>query len=118
MQRLGPCYDGVGQWSIQRGVGQILLTGEEPHKRPAPLRAVVADGATQHRIAGFEGIEDRALRHGAFDMELHLALNARQCPQMGRQHNADHGSVWTSTDNTGGRSRTRGVQLSPALAEP
>ena len=27
-------------------------------------------------------------------------------------------SVWTSTDKTGGRSRTIGVQLSPASADP
>ncbi len=28
-----------------------------------------------------------------------------------------HGSVWTSTESTGGRSRTIGAQLSPASAE-
>src|SRR5262247_1344480 len=45
-ERLSPCCNGVGQWGVGRGVGQVLLTGEEPHERPAPLRDVVADGAT------------------------------------------------------------------------
>src|SRR5262249_57786111 len=103
---------------IRRGVGQILLAGEEPHERAAPLRDVVADRAAQHRTAGFEGVEDRTQRRRTLDIEPYLAVNACECSQMGRQHDADHGSVWTSTDNTGGRSRTMGAQLSPASADP
>ena len=33
--------------------------------------------------------------------------------QMRREYDTDHGSVCTSTDRTGGRSRTIGVQLNP-----
>ena len=98
-------------------VGQILLAGEEPHERPALLRDVVADRPAQHRIAGLERVEDRALRGRTLDVELHLAVDARQRPQMRREHDSDHGSVWTSTDSTAGRSRTMGAQLSPASAE-
>ena len=81
------------------------------------LRDVVADRPAQHRIAGLERVEDRALRDRALDLELHLAVDARQRPQMRREHDSDHGSVWTSTESTAGRSRTMGAQLSPASAD-
>src|ERR1700730_16187169 len=96
---------------------QILLAGEEPHERSALLRDVVADRPAQHRIAGLERVEDRALRGPAPDLGLHLAADLRQRPQMLREHHSDHGSVWTSTDTTAGRSRTMGAQLSPASAD-
>src|SRR5262249_51668479 len=117
-QRLGPCRDGVGQRGIRRCVGQILLTGEEPHERSALVWNVVADRPAPDGIAGFEGVEDGALRHRPLDVQLHLSIDACERPQMGRKYDANHGSVWTSTDNTGGRSRTMGAQLSPASAEP
>src|SRR6266851_403514 len=53
----------------------------------------------------------------ALNVELHLAADARQSPQMWREYDSDHGSVWTSTESTAGRSRTMGAQLSPASAE-
>ena len=40
-----------------------------------------------------------------------------QFPQMEGKRDPDHGSVWTSTETTAGRSRTMGAQLSPALAD-
>src|SRR5204863_320559 len=46
-----------------------------------------------------------------------LSRDFRQRPQVRRQHDANHGSVWTSTDSTAGRSRTIGVQPSPPSAE-
>ena len=82
-KRLGPYHDGVGQRGIRRCVGQILLTGEEPHERSALLRDVVADCPAQHRIAGFEGVENRALRRRTLDVQLHLAVDACQCPHWG-----------------------------------
>src|SRR5216117_4082310 len=63
---LCPRRDRVGQRGIRRFVGHILLAGEEPHERPAPLRDVVADSPAQHRIAGLERVEDRALRDRTF----------------------------------------------------
>ncbi len=98
-------------------VGQILLAGEEAHERPAFQRHVVADRTAQHRIACLEGVEDRALRDLPLDLERHLALDVRELAQMWRQHDADHGNVCTSTDSTGGRSRTIGAQVSPASAD-
>src|SRR2546426_4003600 len=97
-------------------MGQILLAGEEPHERPAPLRDVVADGPAQHRIAGLERVEDRALRDRTFDVDLHLAVDARQLPQMWRGHDAGHGSVWASTGSTTRRTRATGGPPAPASA--
>ena len=68
-------------------------------------------------IAGFERVEDRALRDSTLDLKFHFAADVRQRPQMWRQFDADHGSVCTSTESTAGRSRTMGAQLSPASAE-
>ena len=76
-QRLGARRDRGGQRRVRRVVGQILLAGEEPHERPALLRDVIADRAAQHRIAGLERVEHRALRRPAVDVELHLAVDAR-----------------------------------------
>src|SRR5215472_7167377 len=78
---------------------------------------MVADCAAQHRIASLERVDDRALRDWTIDLELHLALNAGQTSQMRRKHDANHGSVWTSTDSTAGRSRAMGAQVSPASAD-
>jgi hypothetical protein len=98
-------------------VGEILLAGEEPQERSALPGDVVADRSAQHRIADLERVQDRALRDRPLDVHLHLAADMRERPQMGREHHPDHGSVWTSTDTTAGRSRTMGAQLSPASAE-
>ena len=116
-KRLSPGRDRFGQWGVRRLMGQILLAGEEPQERPALLGDLVADRPAQHGIAGLERVEDRALRHLTFDVELHLAADARQHPQMIRKHHSDHGSVWTSTDSTAGRYRTMGAQVSPASAD-
>src|SRR5579885_1844638 len=98
-------------------MGQILGAGEKPQERPPLLRDVVADRAAQHRIAGLERVENRTLRDLAFYIQPYLAAHARQRSQMRREDDADHGSVWTSTESTAGRSRTMGVQLSPASAD-
>jgi hypothetical protein len=107
----------LGQRRVRRVMGEILLAREEPHVRPALLRHVIADRPAQHRIARLKSVEDRALRHLALDLELHLAADVRQRSQMCREHDSDHGSVWTSTEYTAGRSRTIGAQLSPASAD-
>src|SRR5260370_1000255 len=96
---------------------QILIASVKRQHRPAVVRDVVADRPAQHRIAGLERVEDRARSGRALDVELHLGADLRQRPQMIRQHHSNHGSVWTSTEATAGRSRTMGVQLSPASAD-
>ena len=49
--------------------------------------------------------------------EAHLAVDVRQLAQMCREHDANHGSVCTSTESTAGRSRTIAFHVSPASAE-
>jgi len=77
---LRPGCDRIGQWVVRGLMGQILLAGEEPQKRPALVRDVIADGAAQHGIAGLKRIEHRALRDRTRDVELDFAANVRQCP--------------------------------------
>ena len=79
---------------------------------------MIADGAAQHRIAGFQRVEDGARRDRANDGKVYLAVDARQDAQMIREDDVDHGSACTSTDSTEGRSRTIGSHRSPPLAEP
>jgi hypothetical protein len=109
--------DSFGQRSLGRFMGKVLPGSEEPDKRPALMGDVVADRPAQHRIAGLERVEDRALRYGPSHLELDLAVDTRQAPQNGWQHDSDHGSICTSIESTGGRSRTMGAQLFPASAE-
>ena len=106
--------DSVGKWRVRRFVGQVLIAGEEPDERPTPVRTVVTDRAAQHWIAGLESVEDRSLRRRPLDVEAYLARDLRERAQMRWQDDADHESVCTSTESTGGRSRTIGAQLSPA----
>ena len=114
---LGSRGDGVGQRGVGLLVRQILAAGEEAQERAALLRDVIADRAAQHRVTGFERVEDGALRELPSDLEFDFAVDVRQSSQMWREDNADHASVWTSTESTGGRSRTIGAQLSPASAD-
>src|SRR5438132_240970 len=116
-KRLRAGHDRIGQQGIRGLKRQILLAGEVSHVGPALQGDMVADRALQHRILRLECVENRALRDLAFDLDFHLARGLRERSQMRGQHHADHGSVWTSTESTAGRSRTMGVQESPALAD-
>src|SRR5438309_5533744 len=112
-----PGGDFVRQWCIRRLVREILLAREEPYERAALPSRVVTYGASQHRIGALHCIEDGALRHRALHVERDLVADVRERPQMMRKHDADHRSVCTSTESTGGRSRTIGAQVSPASAD-
>src|ERR1700688_2085961 len=107
----------MGQRRVRQFVGQILLAGIEPHERSALLRDMIADRPAQHGIAGLEGVKDRSERGLPHDLDLHLAVDMGQRSQVCRELDPNHGSVWTSTDNTAGRSRTIGAQLSPSSAD-
>ena len=97
---------------------KILLAGEEPHERPALLRDVVADRPAQHRIAGLERVEDRALRdRSPSTSRVTSPLTPASVRRCAGSSTLNHGSVWTSTESTAGRSRTMGAQLSPASAD-
>ena len=121
-ERLGPARHGLRQRRIGGVQRQILLAREEAQKGPPLLRRVVADGTAQHGVCGLQCIEHGAngRRAGGFNPNL-VSRNAGQRSQVRGEFDADldgtHASVCTSTDSTGGRSRTIAVQLSPASAE-
>src|SRR5215469_5563046 len=114
---LGASSDRIGQRDVGVFMGQVLLAGEEPDERPARAAVVVADGAAEHRIALLQRVQDGALGDLARHVQLHFAVDMRERAQVSGEDHPDHGSVWTSTDSTAGRSRTIGAQLSPASAE-
>src|SRR6266480_3781727 len=62
-----PEGDVIRQWRVRRLVRQIQLAREEPYERATFPSRVVTDGAPQHRIAGLQCVEHRALRYVAFD---------------------------------------------------
>ncbi len=105
------------QRGVRRFMGQVLSAGEKSHERSPLLRDLIADGPAEHRIPGFEGIENRALRDRTLDLEPYLTLDPREFFELRRERHPDHGRVWTSTESTAGRSRTMGIQLSPASLE-
>ena len=88
-ERLLPRHDRIGQWSIRRLMGQILLAGEETQERPALLRDLVADRPAQHRIAGFERVEDRSQRDRAVELEFYFAADVCQRSEMLREYDSD-----------------------------
>jgi len=71
-------------------VGEVQLAGEEAQERAALLRDLIADGATQHGIAGFERVEHRALRDRTFDFERYLGAGVGQGSEVGWEDEADH----------------------------
>jgi len=54
---------------------------------------VVANCPAQHRVPGFEGVEDGTLRDRTLNVELDLGTHMRQRSQMLRKYDADHVSV-------------------------
>src|SRR5258707_244059 len=111
--------DLLRQWRVRRVVRQIPRAREEAQERPALRRDMVANRPAQHRIPCLECVEYRRARERmAADIERDLAADLRQRLQVRPQHDADHGSACASTDNTAGRSRTMGAQLSPPSVDP
>ncbi len=116
-KRLLPRRNLVGQRRIGQLMRQILLAREESQKRPPLLRDLIPDRPPQHGITSLKRIKHRSLRDRTIDLKLDFAAGVGQRSQMLREYDPDHGSVCTSTDNTPGKSRTIGAQLSPASAE-
>ena len=98
-------------------MGKILTTGEEPQKGPTLLGDVIADRTAQHRVADFKRVDDRTLGGQTLNVKLDLSVDVRESPEMRRELNSDHGSVWTSMESTAGKSRTMGIHVSPASAD-
>src|SRR5438105_9085837 len=107
----------LGQWTVRRVERQVLLACEEPHQRAPLSSGLVPDRAAKNREARFERVEDRRRRDLTLDLELHLAFDLGEIPQMRREDDTNHFRVCTSTESTAGKSRTMGLQLSPASAD-
>src|SRR5262252_10319852 len=98
-------------------MGEVFRACEEADEGTALPRDVVADRSPQDRIVLLQSVEDRPSRGGGGHIHPDLPRDLRQRAQMRRQDHPDHARVWTSTENTDGRSRTIGAQLSPPSAE-
>ena len=96
---------------------EILLTGEEPNKGPPSPGRRVANRPAQHRIRGFQCIQQTLLGGRSVYVQLDLPPGSRERREMLRQDDTDHGNACTSTDRTLGRSRTIGFHVSPASGE-
>jgi hypothetical protein len=70
----------------------VFVAGKEPEECAPLLRGMVADRASEHRVAGFERVKNRPLRRRAFDGNPDLAVDAGQRSQMERQDDANHGN--------------------------
>lgn len=116
-QRLGARGYRAGQRFVGRSMREIALAGEKSYERPALVGRLIANRSAQHGVPGFERIEHRTLRRIACNFEFDLAFVTHERTQMSGQHDADQGSVWTSTESTAGRSCTIGVHVSPASGE-
>lgn len=116
-ERLKPLRDGVGKRPVGIVMRQISLAGKKTQKGAAALRAMIANSASEDWIGVFERVEHGALRDRTNDLKCHLAGDMGVHPEVRWQHDADHVNVWTSTESTGGRSRTIAVHVSPASAE-
>jgi hypothetical protein len=69
----------------------VFAAGEEPDEWPALLRAVITDGAMQHRISAFERVDDFSRGSHSIEIQLHFIADAGECAQMMWEYNADHG---------------------------
>ena len=107
-----------GFWRLVR---DVFLAREEPNEWTPFQCAVIANRPAQNRIARFQRVEDGADRHRLANFKLNFALDSRQVPQViwkdDTYHPVAYRSVWTSTDNTAGKSRTIGFQELPLSAD-
>ena len=82
--------DGGGERRVGRLMRNVFVAGEESQKCTPLLRAVFANRAAEHRVAGFERVENRPLRRLAFDGDLDFAVDAGERSQMERKDDANH----------------------------
>ena len=125
-RRFGVPLIDLGTVRLPRLIGQghaadLILTGRAVGAAEALgmglVNRVVADGTAEIGMARFDGIESGAQSNRSIHLQLNLAVYARKRAQMIGQEDADHGSVWASTERTAGRSRTSAVHVSPLSGE-
>lgn len=97
---------------------EILFAGEKAKEGPTLPGLMIAYRSSQHGIASLEGVEDCARGNGRRHFQCDFAVCMGETAEMEWKDDAYHANVCTSTDNTAGKSRTIGFQLSPASADP
>ncbi len=112
-----PLHDGFGQRGFGRVVRKVFPAGKKTDEGPALASGMVTDCALQDRVAHLEAVEHCAKGGRTLQFQLDLAAYPGQGAQVMGNHDPDHGSVWTSTDSTAGRSRTIAFQVSPESLE-
>jgi hypothetical protein len=83
--------DGVGEGGVGGFVRKIFGTGEEAKERAALLGDMVANGAAEHGVGGFEGVESGAEGDGRLDVEFDFAGDFGEIAEMRRKDDANHG---------------------------
>lgn len=81
-ERLGAGSDLLGKRRVQGLMGNVFFAGEEAQERAALLGDVVADGAAEHGITGFEGIQNGAGRDLACNVQLNVTFDLSESAQM------------------------------------
>jgi hypothetical protein len=76
--------------------GEVFRAGEKAEEGPALQRDVIADRAAEHRVAGFESVQDGTLGDRTCDFEMNLAANVSECAEMSGERYTDHGDEFTS----------------------
>ena len=71
-------------------MGEIFLAGKETNQCAALFGGLVADGAGEHGIFRFEGVEEGVLGDGGFYVELNFAADVGQGAEMLGEDDADH----------------------------
>jgi hypothetical protein len=82
--------DRLRQRRIGRFMREVFFTREEAQEGAALERAVIANGALQHRVPGLERIEHGFLRDRRRNLKFNLAADVRQRSEMVGKNYADH----------------------------
>ena len=86
--------DGVGQRCFGWLKGNVFFAGEKTDEGAAFQRAVIANGAAEDGVAGFEGVKRGAKGHGRGDLELQFTVSeAREVSQVIWESYADHSKL-------------------------
>ena len=109
-KRFFPRHDRFGQRIIRQLMGKIFSAGKEAQERSPLLGNMVADRASQHRIARFECVEHSSLRDGTCDFERDFLAHMGKIAEMVGQHNSNH-VFWNCVSNFRLRAFMAGVPV-------
>jgi hypothetical protein len=74
-------------------VREVFGTGEEAKEGTALLGEMVANGAAEHGVGGFESVQRRAEGDGRLDVEFDFAVDFGEIAEMRRKDDANHGCL-------------------------